>query len=81
MRRFSQDFSSSIRPGRRRRRLWASEEQEIDDRVWPGVKVGRCDGNALQDLAASWPVPPQDCCTASISRRRVSGSGKDCSML
>ncbi|MFZ2472348.1 MAG: hypothetical protein WAW52_10460 [Methanothrix sp.] len=48
--------------------------QRMDEDAWPGVKAGKCDENALRDLAASWPVASQDYCVASISRRRVSCS-------
>ena len=35
------------RPGRGRRRRWATMRPAIDDRAWPGAKAGRCDASAL----------------------------------
>jgi len=54
--------------------------RETCENAWQVVKAGRCDENALLDLAASCPTPPQDYCAASISRRRVSdncGTGQE----
>lgn len=39
-----------------------------------GSKPGGAMKSALRYIADFWPASPQDCSTASISRRRVAGS-------
>jgi hypothetical protein len=60
------------------RQAWGFMGQRTRRRCWPEVKAGRCDGNALRDLAASWPAPPQDYWRHRVPSSVVRLLGTDC---